>query len=312
MNILIAEDDTPSRMLLVAALSKLGHGVIAVANGEEAWQLCEEQHFPLLISDWSMPKVDGLELCRRIRNKQGNLDAAQYTYVILLTAHSGKANYVNAMDAGADDFLTKPLDICELEMRLRVAGRLLNLHAALRRQASYDALTGLLNRRAISEILEEEVDRSLRDGTSLAILMADLDRFKAINDTYGHAAGDIVLCEAGHRMRQALRTYDKIGRYGGEEFLMILPNCPEAEAMTVADRICSQLRAAPIDTGIPMHVTTSIGIASVGAGSEAGQHTADVLLHDADTALYRAKAKGRDCYEPHVRTSARVPGAASH
>ena len=303
MKILIAEDDTVSRLLLNATLKKLGHEVLAMENGRDAWSAWQEEHFPLLISDWMMPHVDGLELCRLIRAK----GRTEYTYIILLTALGGKGSYLAGMEAGADDFITKPFDEEQLSARLRVAKRILDLQAALlesqgalRIQATYDALTGLWNRAAILEAMHLELNRAARKGLDLAVIMADLDHFKQVNDTYGHIAGDAVLREAASRMHRALRPYDQIGRYGGEEFLMIVPECTEEAAMIVANRICRCVSSDAIRVPEGMiRITSSLGVTV----NHHGLCTdSNMLIRAADAALYRAKHKGRNRVEL-VRTA---------
>lgn len=291
MKILIAEDDTTSRLVLAATLKKSGHEVSAAKNGREAWEMLQEDGFSMVISDWMMPDVDGLELCRLIRAQH----QMTYTYVILLTALGGKTNYLDAMDAGADDFITKPFDADQLEARLRVAGRILDLHETLRTSAMYDSLTGLLNRAAIMDSLAQELDRADRDARPLGVLLSDIDHFKRVNDTHGHPAGDAVLRQVASHLRLSLRSYDKIGRYGGEEFLMVLPSCDRSNALSLADRLRQVIEATPINTGAAtIPVTASMGIA-IGCSSSKGQ--ADALIQAADDALYRAKAAGRNRVE---------------
>ena len=288
MKILIAEDDTTSRLLLGATLKKMGHDVTAARDGDEAWDLFQKEEFPLLISDWMMPGREGPELCRLIRAAE----RSRYTCVLVLTARDGRESYLEAMDAGADDVITKPFDEDQLAARLRVAQRILDLHERLRTQALHDALTGLWNRGAILERLGQELSRATRENRSVGVVLADLDHFKQINDTHGHAAGDAVLREAAHRMRAALRPYDGVGRYGGEEFLMLVPGCGAAEAGRVAERVRCSLADSPIQIGEnTLLVTSSLGVAV----SRIGQPTnADTLVQGADTALYQAKADGRN------------------
>jgi diguanylate cyclase (GGDEF)-like protein len=292
MKILIAEDDTTSRLVLAATLKKAGHEVAAVKNGREAWEMLQEgDGYSLVISDWMMPDMDGLELCRHIRAQHSNA----YTYIILLSALSGKTNYLGAMDAGADDFITKPFDAEQLEARLRVAGRILDLHQTLRTNAMYDSLTGLLNRAAIMDSLQQELDRAARESKTLGVLLSDVDYFKRVNDTHGHAAGDAVLREVAQRLRRSLRSYDKIGRYGGEEFLLVLPTCDEKNGLALAERLRHAIEATPVSIGAEaITVTASMGIAIGSAGS---QGRMDALIQAADAALYRAKAGGRNRVE---------------
>jgi two-component system chemotaxis response regulator CheY len=299
MKILIAEDDTTTRLLFGATLRKLGHAVTAVENGHKAWEAWLGEEHPLLISDWMMPDMDGLQLCKMIRAEP----SLQYTYIILLTSLDSKGSYLEGMNAGADDFITKPFDAEHLAARLRVAERILALHARLHTQATHDRLTGVWNRAAIMDHLKEELDRAGRQQTDIAVLIADLDHFKQINDTFGHPAGDAVLREAARRMRSALRPYDRIGRYGGEEFLITAPGCCLNDAIAIAERIRSAIDADPVDSesgDIPL--TASLGIA-ITDGLKPSD--ADVLIAAADEALYRAKKGGRNRAELALEHSGR-------
>ena len=299
MKILIAEDDPISRRLLRATLQKWGHDVQAACNGREAWDvLCHADAPHLAIVDWMMPEMDGVEICTRLRE----LQRREYIYVILLTAKSRREDIIIGLDAGADDYITKPFDAGELRVRIRAAERILDLqsellaaHEALRHQASHDSLTGLLSRAAIFERLEQELDRTSREGNFLAVVMADIDKFKRINDTYGHSAGDTVLHEVAQRMLQAARPYDGFGRYGGEEFLMVIPGCEEVRAAEVAQRFRLAVSAQPIEAaGHTVPVTVSLGVAAALGSAQLG---AQELIRRADAALYRAKASGRDRVE---------------
>lgn len=290
MKILIAEDDTTSRLLFAATLRKLGHTVTAIEDGRKAWEAWQKDEYPLLISDWMMPYIDGLQLCRLIRAEP----SLQYTYIILLTALDSKGSYLEGMDAGADDFITKPFDEEQLAARLRVAERILGLHQKLHIQATRDHLTGVWNRAAIMDYLQKELERGARQGVCTSVIVADLDHFKRVNDTYGHPTGDEVLQEAARRMSRILRGYDRIGRYGGEEFLITASGCDWSQAMALAERICSSISAEPVNSQsgkIPM--TVSLGVAiGYGQGEDAG-----VLIAAADEALYRAKKAGRNRVE---------------
>lgn len=290
MDILIAEDDTTSRLSLEMTLRKLGHQVTAVDNGRAALEAWQRQPFPLLISDWMMPGLDGLELCRAIRATQRQ----QYTYILMLTALGGKTNYLAGMEAGADDFITKPFDEDLLQARLHAACRFLRLHEELCRDAAHDRLTGLLNRGAILDFLQQTLDRQARDGGSTAVLLVDLDHFKSINDTHGHLSGDAVLVEAAQRMRALLRPYDRIGRYGGEEFLVVLPASDVEQAAGVAERIRAAVAAGPVRTPTTqLPVSASLGVAE----ARGEQVDMQALIASADAALYRAKQGGRNRVE---------------
>jgi two-component system cell cycle response regulator len=294
MRILIADDDVLSRRMLELTLQKLGHEVIVVADGAEALQQLSVADSPrLAILDWVMPELDGLEVCRYLRKRQD-----PYVYVILLTAKSEHKDIVTAFDADVDDFLGKPFDASELRARLRSGARILELQEGLlrsqeelRRQATHDHLTGTLTRRAVVHQLDLELRRAARDGSSIAVLLADLDHFKRVNDEYGHSAGDAVLLEAAARMRSVLRGHEAIGRYGGEEFLIVLPNCGPSEAASVAARACLALSTTPIEAAANMLRTTmSVGVATASIGADCARS----LVDRADQALYRAKAAGRN------------------
>ncbi|HEV7815740.1 MAG TPA: diguanylate cyclase [Janthinobacterium sp.] len=290
MKILIAEDDTSSRLVLGATLRKLGHEVTAVADGRSALEAWQHGEFVLLISDWMMPDMDGLELCRMVRAAS----RLQYTYIILLTALSGKGRYLEGMGAGADDLITKPFDEEHFAARLHVAERILGLHETLRFQAMHDHLTGLWNRGRIMENLQDELVRAAREDCCIGVILADLDHFKRINDTHGHLAGDAVLQETSRRMLHALRPYDRIGRFGGEEFLIIASGGDRSHPLAVAERIRDRVAEAPVQTAAgPIMVTVSLGVAITRSGV---RENASVVIAAADAALYRAK-NGRNRVE---------------
>jgi diguanylate cyclase (GGDEF)-like protein len=296
VKILVADDSELSRRLLEVSLTKRGYEVMTAADGNQAWRLLEQEDgLSLAILDWMMPGIDGLDLCRRLRQQARE----PYVYVILLTAKDRKEDIVDGLRAGADDYLKKPVDGDELEARLRTGRRIVDLQSeliaareALRNRADHDALTGLWNRGAICEVLGRELSRARRCGAPLAVAIVDLDHFKSINDTHGHAAGDAVLREAGSRMSSSLRPYDSVGRYGGEEFLIVLPGCDVPFGLACAERLRASLAKEAIqigDTQVP--VTCSVGVAATGGGRETD---AESILAAADQALYRAKADGRN------------------
>lgn len=294
MRILIADDEPVSRRLLEGTLVQLGHSVTAVEDGAQALAaLLAPQGPPLAILDWMMPGIDGLEVCRRIRQR-----ASPYTYIILLTSRHARSDMLAGLDAGADDFLTKPCDAMELRIRLRSGERVIELQEhllrtqeALKFEAAHDRLTGLWNRGSVLDQLTRELSRAKRERAPLTVLLADLDHFKRINDEYGHAAGDKVLREVGTRMRDVLRKSDSIGRYGGEEFLLVLPRADLDGAREVGERLLAAVRAITVrDHGLVIQPRTSIGAASTTFSG----FDADALIRAADAALYRAKAQGRD------------------
>jgi diguanylate cyclase (GGDEF)-like protein len=297
MKVLIADDDPVSRRLLQMCLTKAGYETIVSVDGAEALAIVNGTECPrLMVLDWMMPHVDGVEICRVIRK----LAQEPYIYVILLTARGRQEEIIEGLEAGADDYITKPFDLDELKARLRAGKRILDLQEQLvfareqlRNQATHDSLTGLLNRPAILETLHREVSRSAREGTPVTVIMADLDHFKQINDTYGHVVGDDVLRESARRMLNAIRDYDSIGRYGGEEFLVIAPGCGAREATVQAERLCACVSAAPIDVaGHHILMTLSVGVAAC-----TDRKQADDLLRIADEALYEAKNAGRNRVE---------------
>ena len=303
--VLVAEDDPVFRRILTVWLAKWGFETDIAKDGNEAWRLLQRRTSPgITLLDWMMPGIDGVELCRKIRRRgKGDQDPA-YEYIVLLTAKTEREDVVRGLAAGADDCVPKPVDPEQLRSRLRVGLRILDLQdrlirarETLREQSLRDALTGLWNRRAILDILQKELERWRRSGIPLAILMIDVDRFKRINDTYGHLVGDRVLQEVVERISASIRSYDALGRYGGEEFLAVLPGADSRLAAEVGER----LRATVAETAVPCRncevgVTISVGcVAICEPHAGIGPISADDLLHSADTALYAAKASGRNC-----------------
>lgn len=295
MKILVVEDESVTRGGIVALLKKWGYETVETDNGIAAWQVLQESDAPrLAIVDWMMPGIDGVQLCRTVRQRMPE----PYTYILLLTARNGQEDIIKGLDAGADDYVTKPFDAHELQMRLRAGTRILELQNELiaaretrRQQATHDVLTGALNRRTVLEGLHRELSRAQREETSVGVILMDLDHFKLINDTYGHPMGDMVLREAVQRLRRELRSHDLLGRYGGEEFLIVLPGCPIAETVTVAERLRQRLASEPINLSDgQILLTGSFGVASLTEDSE----QADTLIQMADASLYRAKHEGRN------------------
>lgn len=291
MKILMVENDPVSRRLLESFLSGWGYEVQIATNGSEAWEILQNPDAPnLLVSDWMMPEMDGLELCRRIRatGKSG------YTYFIILTAKGKKEDIVKGLEAGADDFLVKPYSQEELKCRIRIGERILNLEGRILELANTDALTGMLNRRAFLGRMEAELHRAIRRQEPFAFIMADIDYFKRINDTYGHQAGDVVLKKFTNVLAASIRPYDLAARYGGEEFILCLPETSGRQAESVAERIRGNVAAETIvlaDQSEPVQITASFGVAAFSPG--AGD-TIDAVVNRADGALYRAKGEGRN------------------
>jgi len=308
MRILIADDDPVARRVLEGTLTGLGHEVVAVADGDQALAALLAPNGPrLAILDWIMPGVDGLEVCRAVR-----AHAPHYIYVIILTSRDRHEDHVACSDAEADEVLVKPLDVADMRARLRsgervlvLQERLLEIQDELREAATHDHLTGLWNRRMILEQLGLELQRAAREKSTVAVAIADLDHFKQVNDLNGHAVGDAALLAATDRMRSVLRNYEFMGRYGGEEFLIILPRCDSSTALAIAERMRQAVSATPLEVGqMLMPLTVSLGVAWTCAP------TADpsALIQAADQALYRAKAAGRDRVEGQGEEGESVKG----
>jgi two-component system cell cycle response regulator len=299
VNVLIAEDDPVLQHMLRTLLTKWGYEVVVAANGDAAWEILQGQDAPrLALLDWLMPGMDGVEICREAR-KRG---AQAYRYLLLLSSKDDRVDIVDGLQSGADDYLTKPFHPDELRARLRAGERILMLEdrlvaaqQVLQFKASHDALTELLNRGAILETLQRELQRGRREKNSLGVLLLDLDHFKSINDRKGHDVGDEVLREASRRMLASVRSYDAVGRYGGEEFLILVPGCNSANARDRAEQIRVAIAGSPIETlGGLIRISASIGVASTVDGAS---WEADALVRAADVALYRAKRNGRNRVE---------------
>jgi two-component system chemotaxis response regulator CheY len=297
MRILVVDDEPLSRHVLQAAVEQLGHQWTAAQDGEAAWQCFNQDKPEVLITDLLMPEVDGLELCRRVRADT----RAGYTYIMLVTVLGDRDDVVRGMEAGADDYLIKPVQLLDLQARLIAAQRVTDLHAELGRHraelahlARHDPLTGLGNRRSLQEDLEVLHARSQRYRRGFALAMCDIDRFKAYNDTHGHQAGDQALRAVAATIAQEVRGGDSVYRYGGEEFLLILPEQTQDTALVAVERVRSAVErlAIPQPAAGPGGILTlSAGIAAFGPGEAT---TAEELLQQADAALYRAKAAGRN------------------
>ncbi|MHC5035092.1 MAG: GGDEF domain-containing response regulator [Planctomycetota bacterium] len=296
MKVLVAEDDPVTLHMLEATLQKWGYEVIAVRDGKQAEEVLLAGETRLAICDWMLPELSGPELCRRIRQAEGG----SFLYVIILSARDSKEDIIEGLTAGADDYVTKPFDAQELEVRVRAGQRLLDLQQdlldaqeRLTQMATHDGLTGMMNHQAILETLEREFARHMRQHSSIATAMVDLDHFKQVNDTWGHVVGDTVLAEVASRLGKAVRPYDSVGRYGGEEFLLILPGCDGDSAHKIAERIRLAVGDRSIATSAgPVKVSISIGVA---ASADLPAVSAISLVREADTALYRAKERGRNC-----------------
>jgi two-component system, cell cycle response regulator len=299
MKILIAEDDPNFRHLMETVLVQWGYDVVIAENGNDALQILQSEYSPrLAILDWMMPGMDGVEVCRKVREERKH----PYTYIILLTSQQRDEDLAAGMEAGADDYITKPFKHDELRLRLRAGRRIIELQNELiaaretfRTKSKHDSLTGLLNHEEILHILAQELYRAEREENCVGVIMADIDFFKKINDTHGHLVGDLVLRSIAAKLHSLIRSYDFIGRYGGEEFLIILPDCCSEYAAAFAERLRLYVSSDSIDTTEGMiPVTISFGVA---ASSKERMKDADSFVKAADEALYRAKKNGRNRVE---------------
>ncbi len=297
MKILIADDEVMSLRLLQRTMERAGYEVTAVGDGRlAADELCKSEGPKLALLDWMMPELDGPGVCREVRKRKEH----SYVYMILLTSKEKKEHVVAGLESGADDYLTKPFDLEELKARLRTGMRILDLEDRLvearekmRFQATHDGLTSIWNRGVIMDLLERELARSRREGKCTAILLGDLDHFKRINDTHGHHAGDEVLRETAKRLVSSVRSYDFVGRYGGEEFLVVLNNCDPAFGLVRAEDIRKVIADRPVQTSTGLvPVTMSLGVL---LSQQWSHRTAEELVQEADAALYSAKGAGRNC-----------------
>jgi diguanylate cyclase (GGDEF)-like protein len=293
--VLIAEDDTVTRLILKHWILRWGYEIFVVDNGHDAWQILQQERPPeVVIIDWAMPEIDGIELCRRLRDKS----RSYYHYILMVTSRTDELDVVHALESGADDCLGKPFGEPELRARLLVANRILALqneliHAReeLRAQAMRDGLTGLWNRTAFLDLFQHELERARRSDAHTGLLLLDLDNFKHVNDTYGHLTGDLVLKEAANRLRQHVRSYDFVGRYGGEEFFIALPGSDREQLCRRAEAIRKSIWSEPIR--VPQgNVSISLSIGA--AVADAGETSATDLLAIADIGLYKAKDSGRN------------------
>ena len=296
MRVLIADDSAPSRAMLRNAVLSWGYEVVMAEHGAQAWEiLAQPDPPPMAILDWVMPGFTGPEICKKVRD----IHREPYTYIMLLTSKNTNGVTVEGFESGADDYIVKPFYAHELKSRLRVCQRIVDLQMhllaareELRDRANKDLLTMLPNRSAIAVALDQEVHRCHRDHRTVGVVLLDIDHFKKINDSYGHFAGDAVLREAAARLRGSMRPYDQVGRYGGEEFLVVLPNCDIEQARNQAERMRHRLADSPMFVdGRELRVSASFGV-TVSDGSE---RNPELFVRVADQALYRAKADGRNC-----------------
>lgn len=305
MKVLIVEDDNYVQQVLKKVFSKMDLEVLICSTGSEALDIVMREKIRLAVIDWVLPEteMDGLMVCRKIRKMR----LSRYVYMIVLTARTDKEDLVEALDSGADDYIRKPFDEGELAARIRVGlriiqleNKLVNSQRKLMSLAREDPLTKLFNRRALFDEVLKELNRSMREKGNIATVMLDIDNFKAINDTHGHLAGDIVLVEVARRLKIACREYDLVGRYGGEEFFMLLPHTDRAGALKVAERIHTAMKSKPVEFGKnKITFSASIGVYSTSfetelKGQNVNERLLDEMIRKTDYALYAAKKEGKN------------------
>jgi two-component system cell cycle response regulator len=294
IKVLIAEDNVISAKILQKKIGGWGYDVVVAQDGEKAWKAYEDENIRLAVLDWMMPKINGLDLCKKIREINHNEENKEYTYVILLTAKDQQKDLIKGFSAGADDYITKPFNHHELKARLKTGKRIIDLQRQLREQADRDGLTGLWNRKRMFKLLEKEINRAQRENQTLATIMIDVDNFKKINDTYGHHCGDAVLLEVSSRFQKCVRNYDEICRYGGDELFVILPNCNTAMTRRIAERLRQSVSEKKIQTDLDaLDVTISLG--GVSSESFFSKFFPETLVIASDEALLKAKSNGRNC-----------------
>ncbi|HXN72571.1 MAG TPA: diguanylate cyclase [Candidatus Acidoferrales bacterium] len=306
MKVLIAEDDPVSRRLLEVFLTKWGYQIVVASSGTEALELLAQIDAPrLALLDWMMPGLEGVQVCRKIRERKDR----PYVYLLLLSARTQKEDLLLGLESGADDYLTKPFNAPELRARLNVGQRILQLQdslmvagAELLFRATHDPLTGISNRGMVLDALHKEHSRQVRQGGSFGIVLLDVDHFKSVNDTHGHLCGDRVLQEVVRRVASTVRPYDTVGRYGGEEFLIVVPSSDSANIFGLSERIRRAIESKPIatDSG-EISVTVSLGLA---VSSAIVPLDPEVMLDTADKALYRGKEAGRNRSEMGISQTA--------
>ena len=296
LTVLVIEDHPDQRELLMIVLQKEGYRVIAAANGVEALEKLEKEPVQIVLSDIMMPKMNGFELINKIRSNP----AFKNIYLILITARIQEGDRVRGLDLGADDYITKPFSFSELLARVRVGSRVVQYQQHLEYQTLIDALTGLFNRRAFEKKIEEEFERAKRYHHPLSLLIADIDNFKTINDTYGHHAGDQVLKGIAEALRDKSRRSDFASRYGGEEFVLILPETDLENALQAAKKMVAEIKGQSFGTPTrSFSLTISVGISST---SNKDYSEWEEMLQDADQALYLAKNKGKNRAEFFLST----------
>jgi len=297
--ILLAEDEAVSRTVMVKHLTKAGFDVTAVENGRQALEAFEKNFYPFILTDWLMPEMDGLELCKAIRGQRDR----GYVYVILLTNKGSKDDIIGGLEAGADDYLTKPVYFFELTARIKNGMRVLELERNLKKAGDEiyhltitDSLTGVYNRRYLNEHLPSAIDQAVAQSYPLSLVLCDIDHFKKVNDTYGHLIGDVVLRSFARIVKDTVDDQkDWVVRYGGEEFLLVLPETDIAGARVLAEMLREFVAQATIKaSGHDISITASFGLSGLENPGDASNAAPEKLLNLADENLYQAKEEGRD------------------
>ncbi len=308
--VLVVDDDPACRKLTARFLATAGYEVLTAENGTEGLRVLRDESVHIVVSDWMMPEMNGLELCKTIRSNE----PIGFVYFVMVTAQQERARVLEAFEAGADDFLTKPFDRGELLVRMHAGSRIVELEASLMRRsreihkanaemailneklkrlATTDELTGLFNRRQTMTKLKDAWELANRYDQPLSCVSLDIDRFKSVNDTFGHAAGDVALKSTAQALSTATRTTDIVGRIGGEEFVVVAPNTDLDNASILAERIRKHIEETVVrHDAIELAITVSLGV----AGKQAVMENPEVLLNKADEALYKAKRTGRNRY----------------
>jgi len=287
LNVLVVDDDPATLRLVTKIVASAGHRVTQAEDGRQARDMILRNPPDLVICDWDMPQLDGVTLCRQIRHQS----LAQYVYFLLLTGKSSTDEMVEGLAAGADDFVSKPINRAVLLARIEAGRRVLAMERRLRTISQYDPLTGVLNRRAFRERCDQEWKRTSRYDHSLSCVMIDLDFFKRINDTHGHPVGDSTLKTVAKLLQDQVRPIDILCRYGGEEFCILLPETDEAGAACHAERIRVAVSETPIQAGgLSLRVTASLGVAERLADASCPEQLTEL----ADQALAVAKQSGRN------------------
>ncbi|MDR3518528.1 MAG: diguanylate cyclase [Azospirillaceae bacterium] len=287
MQIMVVDDSRTIRQLISGWVEGFGYEVHQACDGVDALEVFHRINVDVVLTNWFMPRMDGMELCWHLRANS----RSKYIYLILMTAMRSPSAYIEALDVGADDLIYKPLEPPVLQARLRAAGRILLMQQELARVANMDSLTGAMNRRLFESYAAEELARATLRSSPLTVLMADIDHFKRVNDTYGHAGGDEALRHFVSLCRRVLRRGDVFGRLGGEEFAIILPDTSAASAVDIGERLRGLVAETPaVFAGHPIPFTVSLGVSWL----TLGDHNIDDLLKRADVALYRAKNSGRN------------------